>query len=328
MSPILLSALFLIIGFVILITGADLLVSGATSFARRMRVSELAIGLSVVAFGTSAPELVVNVISNLEDHSGVVFGNIIGSNIFNLTVILGAAGLIYPMTVKSSTKWKEIPISFLGLVLVFVLGNDRLLGLGGQDSITPIDGLILLVFFCGFLYYVYRSMHAGVDMGLTLDAVNLISRPRTVIYIILGIGGLVLGGKFVVDSAVDLATYFDMSEKMIGLTIVAAGTSLPELATSAVAAFKKRTDIAIGNIIGSNIFNIFFVLGITALIRPLSYEESTNIDLAVTGGLTLLLFVTLFIGQKNLLNRFMAGVLLLAFVLYMSWLAGLMEWVS
>lgn len=308
----------LIVGFGLLIKSADWLVDGASSLAKRYNISDLAIGLTIVAFGTSAPELVVNVFAAYQNHEDIVFGNIIGSNNFNLLAILGIAGLISPLIVQSSTVWKEIPISLFAVVLLFIL-TDNLLDSEAQ-LLTRLDGVILLIMFAGFLFYVYTQLKSDpVDQS---SEQKLLSIPKVWSYIVFGLIGLVVGGKLIVNSAIDMATALGVSEKIVGLTIVAAGTSLPELATSVAAAIKKNNDIAVGNIIGSNIFNIFFILGISALIRPVGYNVVFNTDMYLLGFATLLLFAAMFSGKKKKLDRWEAAVLLSVYVGYTLFLVS------
>jgi len=281
-----LQVFILLVGFVVLIKGADWLVSGASALAKKKNVSDLAIGLTVVAFGTSAPELVVNVLASFQGHQDIAFGNIIGSNNFNLFVILGIAALIAPLSVQSSTVWKEIPISFIALVTLFFLANNFFLS--GQPGLSRIDGLVLLVMFGLFLLYVYKQLK--VDPQINLDAHTKYTTLTTWGLILIGLAGLIVGGRLVVDSAVKMAQEWGISQKVIGLTIIAAGTSLPELATSVVAAVKKNNDIAVGNIIGSNIFNIFLILGVSSVIRPLPYDMAFNGDMYFLAAGTFALF--------------------------------------
>lgn len=304
--------LILIFGFVLLIKGADWLVSGASALAKKHRISDLAIGLTVVAFGTSAPELVVNIFASVQGHQDIVFGNIIGSNNFNIFVILGLAGLITPLVVQSSTVWKEIPLSFLAVVLLFMFSNNWFYG--DDPTLSRVDGVILLIMFGLFLYYVYKQLR--VDPVLQEVHVSNFSNLKTWLFISLGLTGLIIGGRLVVTSAIEFAKAFDVSEKVIGLTIVAAGTSLPELATSVVAAVKKNNDIAVGNIIGSNIFNIFLILGLSSLIRPLPYDRVFNNDIYVLAFGTMILFITMFTGKMKKLDRWEAAILLLIYVVY------------
>jgi cation:H+ antiporter len=309
----LINSLLLILGLIILIKGADWFVDGASALAKRFKVSDLAIGLTVVAFGTSAPELVINLMAAVEQQHDIVLGNIIGSNIFNLFAILGISGLIAPLAVQSSTVWKEIPLSLLAAILVLVLANPLF---GGTDGVlSRIDGLILLIFFFGFLYYVYTQL-ATDSQTAAHSQEGLMSTGIMTSFIVVGLTGLVVGGRLVLDNAVDLATQLGVSEKVIGLTIVAAGTSLPELATSILAAIKKNNDIAVGNIIGSNIFNIFLILGASAVVSPISYSILFNRDVFVLIGGSVFLFSAMFMSGKKRLDRWEAVALLIAFVIY------------
>ena len=308
----------LVLGFVILIKGADWLVDGASALARKYHVSNLAIGLTVVAFGTSAPELVVNVIAAAQNHKDIVFGNIIGSNNFNLFVILGIAGIISPLVVQSSTVWKEIPLSLFASLLLFFLANDFLLS--DHQSLSRWDGIVLLIMFAAFLYYVYKQLrHDNSQESTPLLNYSLLKMWGLTV---VGLSMLVLGGRLVVTNAVEIASLMGVSETIIGLTIVAAGTSLPELATSIVAALKKNNDIAIGNIIGSNIFNIFFILGISGIIKPLDYSIVFNRDLYLLAVGTVFLFMAMFLGKKKKLDRWEAALLLMTYVGYTIYLVS------
>lgn len=311
-----LQILLLIIGFVLLLKGADWLVGGASSLARHYKVSDLAVGLTIVAFGTSAPELVVNAFASIQDHQAIIFGNVIGSNIFNLLIILGIAGIITPLAVQSSTVWKEIPLSFFAIVLVFVLSND----LASREGhiLGRLDGLLLLLFFGGFLFYVYRQLKTDrISKSLPQKG---FSHWRVWGLIVVGLAGLVIGGRLVVTSAVQIAESLGMSEKIVGLTIVAAGTSLPELATSLIAAVKKNIDIAVGNIIGSNIFNLLFILGISSVIRPVGFDRTFNTELSLLALGTLFVFLAMFTGVKKKLDRWEAAILLAVYLGYAIYL--------
>ena len=296
-----------------LIKGADWLVTGASALAKKHKVSDLVIGLTIVSFGTSAPELVVNSVASLQQHSDIVFGNILGSNIANLFLILGVAGLIYPITVHSNTVWKEIPVSILAVVVLFVLVNGFLFT--GDNVLSRIDGAILFIIFCGFLYYIYLQMKIERPESDEISPKEM-SNLKIWILIIIGLAGLITGGKLVVDNAIKIATVLGISEKIIGLTIVAIGTSLPELMTSVVAALKKNSDIAIGNVIGSNIFNIFLILSISSFINPVEFNSSFNTELYLLGGGTLVLFIAMFTGGRKKLDRWEAIVLLGIYLFY------------
>ena len=309
----------IIVGFVMLIKGADFLVVGASSMAKRFNVSDIAIGLTVVAMGTSAPELVVNIISGSSGYTEVVFGNIIGSNIFNMFLILGIAAVIYPLSVEPNTLWKEVPYSLFATVIFFLLVNDALFFGAESSSLGMIDSAILIVLFIVFLIQVFLNMKRTGETDT--EEIEIMSSPKTIALIFGGIVGLSIGGKLIVDSAVEIAHTFGVSEKLIGLTILAAGTSLPELATTAVAASKKQSDLAIGNIVGSNIFNILLVLGMTGLVSaPLSFPTVLNTDLYLVMAGTFMLFLFMFTFDKYKLDRAEGVIYLIGFAGYMFYL--------
>lgn len=311
----LLSILFVAIGFTSLIFGANWLVNGASSLAKKHNISDLVIGLTIVAFGTSAPELVVNSVASVQGYSDIVLGNIIGSNNFNLFIILGIAGLIYPIQVQSSTAWKEIPISLLAAVLVMLFANNCFIG-SNNLLINRLDGILLLLAFVAFLYYVFRQMRKEQNITLEPTQPMMTSNRKIWGLIIIGLGGLILGGKLVVDNSVKIASLLGVSEKIIGLTIVAAGTSLPELVTSVVAALKRNSDIAIGNVIGSNIFNLLLILSISSFVNPIDYNPNFNTDLLILIAGTVFLFIAMFTGIRRKLDRWEAALLLLFFIAY------------
>ena len=319
----LLNILLIIIGLVILVAGAEGLVRGAASLAAKLKISPLIIGLTVVSFGTSAPELTVNIISAINGSSDLAIGNVVGSNIANILLILGVASVIVPLSVKSSTVWKEIPFALLGVFLVFVMGNDGLFDKLPLNAITRTDGIALLALMAIFMYYVFglakKEQEEGNESEL-LDDPQQYSGVASTLLTIAGLAGLVIGGKLLVDNAVSIASAAGLSEALIGLTIVGIGTSLPELATSVVAALRKQADIAIGNVVGSNIFNVFFVLGTTSTILQLPFSSSVNFDIGISVLATVLLFIFMFIGKKHRLTR-IEGVLFL--ILYFSYIAYL-----
>ena len=314
-----LTIFLLLVGFVVLVKGADFLVNGAASLAKKFNVSNLAIGLTVVAFGTSTPEFVVNIISSLNGKTDAAFGNIIGSNNFNLLFILGIAGMLCPIVIQRSTIRNEIPISLGAAALLLFLVNDSLVWNADQNILSRVDGIILFIAFCGFMVYVFKTMkNDSVENEAT--EIKIYTPLISFILVVLGLAMLVGGGKLVVDSAVTVATNFGLSERLIGLTILAVGTSLPELATSAVAAYKKNPDIAIGNVVGSNIFNILFILGITPLIKPLPFNTNINIDLLVLIGGTILLILFMFTFKKRMLDRSEAFLLFTLYIVYTIYL--------
>jgi cation:H+ antiporter len=310
------------LGFVLLIKGADFLVDGAVAIANKFNVSPIIIGLTIVAFGTSLPELIVNIFASFEGNTDLAIGNVVGSNIANILLILGVAAMIYPLAVQKQTTYNEIPFSLLAAVVLGILANDKLLDsdAGGMtDILSRSNGLLLLCFFTIFMYYVVSLSKKGSSE--VREEVNVtMNTGKAVIFIILGMVGLTLGGDWIVDGAVHMATQFGISQALVGLTIVAIGTSLPELATSAVAAYKKNTDIAIGNVVGSNIFNIFWILGISSVIKPLPFNAALNQDILVSIFTSLLLFIFLFIGKKHLLERWQGAMFLLMYVAYISYL--------
>jgi cation:H+ antiporter len=312
-----LSIFLLVLGFGLLIKGADVMVDGASSIAKKFKISDLVIGLTVVAFGTSAPELVVSLLSAINGNTDIALGNVLGSTIANTLLILGVASLIYPLKVAKNTVFKEIPFSLLAVVLLAIMANDLLIDGIQETIISRSESLVLLSFFIIFMYYTFGIASATPD---ETEAGEIKERKTltSIGMVTIGITALVLGGNWVVSSAVSIATSFGLSEALIGFTIVAIGTSLPELVTSAVAARKKQTDIAIGNVIGSNIFNIFWILGITGLIAPLPVNPGTNLDLSVALGATLVLFLALFIGKRHQLERWQGGVFVAVYIIYLT----------
>ncbi len=309
-----------IIGFVILIKGADLLVDGAASVAKKFNISSIVIGLTIVAFGTSAPEFVVNIFASVKGNSEIAIGNILGSNIANIFLILGVAAVIHPIVAKENTAWKEIPLSLLAAILIGVLANDVLIDGGTFSGLTRIDGIVFLSFFIIFMYYTFGiSKVTGDEENIEI---KLLSSGKAAIFILGGLTGLIVGGKWIVDGAVKIAELFDVSQSLIGLTVVAIGTSLPELATSAVAAYKKQADIAIGNVIGSNIFNTFWILGVSAVIRPLPFLRDSNPDILMSIFASALLFAILFIGKRHIVERWQGYLMIAIYIGYIVFLVN------
>jgi len=314
----LIDILLIIVGMALLIKGGDFLVDGASSLARRLHISELAIGLTVVAFGTSAPELVVSLAAAIGSHPEIALGNVIGSNNFNLFAILGITALIAPLAVQRNTVRIEIPFSLFAAVLLLFLTNINFLP-NEKNIVSRIDSIILLLFFLLFLFYVYKSMKTADNIDDN-SSVKTLSMFKSILFLVLGLAFLVVGGRVVVNSAVDLARDLHISEKIIALTIVACGTSLPELVTSVTAIVKKSDDIAIGNIIGSNIFNIFLILGTSSLVRPMEYSPIFNMDIYFLIFGTLLLLLFMFIGSKRKLDRWQGAIFLALYVGYVVYL--------
>ncbi len=313
-----LSFLTLLLGFPLLIKGADWLVDGASSLARRFKMPDLVIGLTVVAFGTSAPELLVSVLSAIQGNTEIAIGNIVGSNIANILLILGICALIRPLSVKRDTVWKEIPMSFLAIGIMGVMAADSLIDGAITSQLTRIDGLVLISFFIIFLYYSLGLAKQGHEEPVQITQQRKLS--ISLVYIVAGLVGLVLGGKLVVDGAVDLASLLGVSSSLIGLTIVAVGTSLPELATSIVATRRGSVDIAIGNVVGSNIFNVFWILGASALIKPLTTPEYGLVDIAVATAASGVLFLSMFFGRRNVLEKSQGVLFLLGYAAYVAFL--------
>lgn len=307
--------LLVVVGFFCLIFGANWLVDGASTLAKKYNVSDLAIGLTIVAFGTSAPELVVNIVGSMNGYSDIVLGNIIGSNNFNLYFILGVSGLILPITIQSSTSWKEIPISLFAAVIMLFFVNDY--SFSEPTSLNRVEGFIMFSLFIRFLYYVFNQMKK--EPAIHLEYVHK-STLKIWGLILIGLSGLVIGGQIVVINSVNIAKDLGISEKIIGLTIIAIGTSLPELLTSIIAALKKNSDIAIGNVIGSNIFNILFILSVSSIINPIEFNPKFNLDIYILIGGTIFLLASMLTGQRKKLDRWEAGILLGFYVLYTIYL--------
>ena len=301
--------LFIVIGFVVLIFGANFLVDGASGLAKRFNVSDLIIGLTVVAFGTSAPELVVNMFAALNPKTtDIALTNIIGSNMINTFVILGFAALVYPIVSQRSSRRFDIPLSFIApvVVLLLVLNNG---------IVSRPDGFLLMIFFIWFMTVMVRKAIKHPEE--VAEEFKPMKVWLSILLILGGLGGLVGGAQLIVPSATRLAESLGVSQAVIGLTIVALGTSLPELATSAVAAFKKNSDIALGNVIGSNIFNIFFVLSISAVTRPLPSYEGIYADLIMAALASLLVLVYVYTNKAHSIKRWQGGLLLLVYFAYL-----------
>lgn len=312
-----LASILIIVGFVALIYGANWLVNGASSLAKKYNVSDLVIGLTIVAFGTSAPELVVNSVASYDGFSDIVLGNIIGSNNFNLFIILGIAALVYPIAVQKSTIKGEIPISLLVAVVFLLLANNFYSG--NLSEISRFDAVLMLLLFGGFLYYIFKQMKNEVP-----EYIAFIPKSNTAIFglIVLGFVGLILGGKLVVDNAILVATDLGVSQKIISLTIIAAGTSLPELVTSVVAAMKKNSDIAIGNVIGSNIFNVLLVIPVSAMINPITFDSVFNQDIYILIGGTIFVLGALILSKSNKISRWHGIILLTFYLIYTGYLVS------
>ena len=312
------AVILIIVGFVALVKGADWLVDGASSIAKRFGISDLVIGLTVVAFGTSMPEFVVNMVSVGHGTTDLAITNILGSNIINTFVILGLTALVYPIATHRSTRNFDIPLSAAAgaIVLFMVLWDWPMEQTGG---LCRIEGIILLALFCLFLFITFRNAKAQEHSKEEEVNVKEMSAGKAILLILIGLVGLAVGGELIVDSAVDLATRMGVSEAIIGLTIVALGTSLPELATSVMAAFKKNSDIAMGNVIGSNIFNVFFVLGTSAAIRPLPSYQGIEVDALMAALGSFIVWFALKIDKDNKLPRWAGALLLIVYAGYLAY---------
>jgi len=312
--------LWLAAGLLMLIKGSDWLVKGASGLAKKYNVPDIVIGLTIVSFGTSLPELLVSLLSSMRGSSDIAVGNVLGSNIANVLLILGISGMIYPLTVKSNTTWVEIPISLAAAILLGILAHFGFESTAVQQMIGRGDGMLLLIGFVAFMWYIYRLVKSGKEVPI--EVVGFVPMPlkNSLFLILVGTGVMAFGGKLCVDNAILMAQAWGVSESLIGLTVVAVGTSLPELATSAVAAYKKQTDIAVGNVVGSNIFNILWILGLSASITPMPFRSEINFDFAVVIGSSLLLFLVLFIGKKNTLGRWKGLFFVLLYIAYTIYL--------
>lgn len=321
-----LNILYIVIGAALVIWGADRLTEGASSLARGMRVPEIIIGLTIVAAGTSAPELFVSLVSALKGTADMSVGNVIGSNIFNTTLIVGCSALVAPMVVAKSTVKKDIPFAVVASLMLFVLCFDDMDSphLWGNE-ITRSDGVILLLGFVAFMIYTFSVAKKEGLMPTEEELEDNAELPkdysrlgRNLFWIVFGLACLIFGSNLFVDAATYVAHRFGVRQSVIGLTIVAGGTSLPELATSVVAAFKGRSALAIGNVIGSNVFNILLILGLTAFVHPLRIMGITIVDLMVL--LVSIGFLWLFAFTKYYVSRREGAVLVGSFVVYMMWL--------
>lgn len=308
-----LNILFLIGGLILILVGANCLTDGSASVAKRWGISDLVIGLTIVALGTSSPELVVSIMSAFSGNSGMAIGNVVGSNIFNILMIVGVVAIVRPIKVQKSIMSNEIPLVVLSSLALLFMSEDMLFDEASQNIVSRIDGLILLLFFAIFMRYIFSIAKNGEE---TESEVKKMSVVKSVIFIVGGLCGLIFGGQLFVDGASGIARSLGASDALIGLTIVACGTSLPELATSVVAAIKGNSGIAIGNVIGSNLFNIFFVLGCSATICPLSLGGITLIDMLTMLGASVLFWIFGWFFKERTITRAEGVLMVLAFVAY------------
>jgi len=317
-----LDVFFLVAGLALILLGANGLTDGAAAVAKRFKISDLVIGLTIVAFGTSAPELVISVMAALGGSADMAIGNVVGSNIFNVLMIIGVTALVMPIQVGQGTLSKEIPLVVLASFVLAFMGNDVLLDGGWSNAISRVDGLVLLAFFLIFMRYTFAIARSGDGEG---DGEEIKEMPvwKSTLFIVGGLVGLVLGGQWFVNGASGIASSLGVSESTIGLTIVAGGTSLPELATSVAAALKKNPGIAIGNVIGSSLFNIFFVLGCSATISPLPMGGINNIDLAVLAGSAVMFWIVGWFFKERTITRMEGALMAICYVAYTAYLVAM-----
>ena len=310
--------LLVIVGLIILIAGGDIFIRGSASLAHKLNVSPIVIGLTVVAFGTSVVELVVNILAAIQGHPDLAIGNVLGSNIANVLLVLGVGVLIRKFSIKEGTAWKEVPFSILAVIVLFIMGNDIIFNGGVKaDVLTRGDGLILISFFLIFLYYTYGLTKVEGEKGDSKEYSLLAS----VVFIIAGIAAIIAGAQLVIDNGVKVAEMIGISQLFIGVTVVAIGTSLPELVTVGIAAYRGQDDLAVGNIVGSNIFNILWVLGITSTIAPIKMNPQVNFDIMVATSAIMMLFLFMFIGHKRhryTLRRWQGLVFIALYIAYIA----------
>ena len=308
----------IIVGFIALVKGADWLVDGASSIAKQFGISDLVIGLTVVAFGTSMPEFVVNMVSVAQGSTDLAITNILGSNIINTFVILGLTALVYPIVSQKRARDFDIPMSIIAGIFVFVLVAVQFQWGETERGIGRIGGVLLLVMFCYFLYNTFRHAKDHPEDAETETVKNIPVR-RAIALILAGFIGLIVGGELIVKSAVNIATRMGVSEAIIGLTIVALGTSLPELATSVIAAVKHNSDIALGNVFGSNIFNVFFILGTSATVRPLPAYEGIEIDALMAAAGSIIVWLAVKTNRDRKIQRWAGALLLIVYGGYLTY---------
>ncbi|MDD4819597.1 MAG: calcium/sodium antiporter [Flavobacteriales bacterium] len=311
--------ILLIVGFALLIKASDFLVDGASSVAKRAGLSDYVVGLTVVAFATSLPELVVNMLAVINGTSGMALGNVVGSNTLNILVVVGITAVIAPMVVKGRKMAREILMTLLLSILLLGVACDDIFSASAQNVVSRIDGIILLALFVVFLFYIFRKKNAPEEPKSEVETIKKLSAVRSTVYLAIGVAGLFLGGKLIVDSASQIAASFGMSDTVIGLTVVALGTSLPEIVTSIIASKRISAEMALGNVLGSNIFNGLLILGLTSVMMPVSAENGFSpLDLYVTMlGSVALLVCILFIGR---IGRMVGAMFLAVYVFYVLYI--------
>lgn len=313
--------IWLVVGLALILWGANMLTDGSSAIARRMGVSDLVVGLTIVAFGTSAPELVISLISGISGSAGLAIGNVVGSNIFNVLVIVGATALLSPIKVDKGIMTNEIPLVILASLALFVIGSSSYLG-GGVPVISRVDGILLLLFFAVFMRYVFSQAKISNSQEGEIKEEKPMAIWKAIAFTLIGLGALVFGGDRFVAGASAIAAGLGVSQAVIGLTIVAAGTSLPELATSVVAAIKGRPGLAVGNVVGSCIFNIFMILGLTATITPLPFSGIGMVDLLVLLGSAILFWIVGWFFRERTITRWEGAVMVAFYVAFTAWLVS------
>lgn len=308
------NVIWLLSGLLLILIGAHGLTDGAASIAAHLKIPPIVIGLTIVAFGTSAPELTVSLSSALKGNADIAIGNVVGSNIFNTLMIVGCTALFTPIVVTRNTLRKEIPLCVLASIVLLICANDIWLDKAQENVLSATDGLILLCFFAIFIGYTFAIASNGSDTGK--ENIKQLSMWKSLLFILAGLAALILGGQWFVNGASGIARSMGVSESVIGLTLVAAGTSLPELATSIVAALKKNPEIAIGNAIGSNLFNIFFVLGCSASVAPMRLGNITNFDLLTLLASSILLWILALLFAKRTITRLEGVIMISGYLLY------------
>lgn len=308
----------LMAGLLLILFGANWLVDGSSSIAKRFGISEFVIGLTIVGIGTSTPEMVVSFMSSFQGKADMAIGNIVGSNIFNTLMILGVTALISPLAITKSNLKRDIPLNIIVTVMLILLGMNLTIFGKGQDQLCRIDGAILLALFAGYLWTSFKSDQGDSEEGG--EGIKEYKNGVSVLMIIAGLAGLIVGGRLFVNSATELAKMFGVSDKFIAITIMAAGTSMPELATCVVAALKGRGQLALGNVLGSNISNILLILGGAALINPLSFAGMTYVDLGIILIGALVILASAFMFKKKELDRYEGAIFVLMEIGYMWYL--------
>jgi len=306
-----------VVGIYLLVKCSEMIVEGSSSLAKRLGVSSMIVGLTVVAFGTSLPELVVNIFATFSNSPEIVYGNILGSNISNIFLVLGISAIVFKKGIKIPNIWNEVPFALFSAVVLLIL-TSKLSFSGDPNYLTRMNGVFLLSIFVLFIYYVFQRVRKGKGKDLLPD--KKISEKRSSLKILLGLIGIYFAGKWIVGGVTTMATYFGIGEFFISATVIAVGTSLPELAVSISAVLRGQEELAVGNVIGSNIFNVLFVLGIVPIIRPLAIPSYVFFDVLLMVIATLILIVFMFVGKKNELTRKEGIILVLLYLAYIAYL--------